>query len=104
MFSVIDLLTPPFINSVMLLIYHKLNPDEKLFPMPQLNWTFLSRAERKRVKIMIEEAKDNDILVQMLGWFSAQYMGQGKQVAKTTQALKEYATHAIRQPKSYQVE
>ena len=104
MFSVIDLLTPPFINSVMLLIYHKLNPDEKLFPMPQLNWTFLSRAERKRVKTMIEEAKDNDILVQMLGLFSAKYMEQGKQVAEATQALKEYATHAVRQPKSYQVE
>ncbi len=104
MSSVIYLLTTPFLNSVMLLIYHKLNPDEKLFPMPHLNWTFLSRAERKRVKTMLEEAKDNDILVQMLRWFSAKYMEEGEQVAEATQALKEYATHAIRQPKSYQVE
>jgi urease accessory protein UreE len=97
--------TDPFVfNSVMILTYHKLNPAEKLFPMPHLNWVFLTREERKRVITMIHESNGNDLLVEMLRWFSAKFMEEDKDVEKATQTLRKHVTNAVRQPKSYQVE
>ena len=90
------------LNRVMLLIYHKLNPDEILFPRPELNWTFLTRTERQRVKTMVEESKDNDLLEQMLGWFAAKFMHETNDIEFAAQTLKEHITYAVRHPKSYQ--
>ncbi|KAE9369346.1 hypothetical protein N431DRAFT_493162 [Stipitochalara longipes BDJ] len=89
---------------VMVLIYHKLNPLEKIFPLPQLNWTFLTRQERKRAMAMIVESNSNDLLEEMLHWFSAQFMGEDQEVVDATQTLKKSVTYAVRNPKSYQVE
>jgi len=91
-------------NSVMILTHHKLNPAEKLFPMPYLNWAFLTREERKRVITMVHESNGNDLLVEMLRWFSAKFMEEDKEVEKATQTLRKLVTNAVRQPKSYQVE
>lgn len=92
------------LNSVMVLIYHRLNPGLKVFPKPALNWTFLTRAERKRVKTMIEESQNNDLLREMLAWFSAYFNTGDEKITEVTQAFKTHVVNAIRQPKSYQVE
>ncbi|KAH8779349.1 hypothetical protein BGZ57DRAFT_1004104 [Hyaloscypha finlandica] len=94
----------PTMRRVMILTHHKLSPAEKLFPMPHLNWAFLTREERKRVITMVHESNGNDLLVEMLRWFSAKFMEEDKEVEKATQTLRKLVTNAVRQPKSYQVE
>jgi hypothetical protein len=88
----------------MILIYHKLNPREKVFPMPHLNWTYLTREERKRAMAMIDESRNNDLIGEMLRWFSVQFMAEDEQVLEATQSLAEHVVLGVRQPKNYQVE
>jgi hypothetical protein len=88
----------------MILVYHLLQPAEKLFPRKQLEWRFLTREERKRVIAMVQESNDNDLLKEMLGWFSAHYMGEDGEVVEATQVLRKHVIQCVRQPKHYQVE
>jgi hypothetical protein len=88
----------------MILIYHQMNPAEKLFPRKPLEWRYLTREERKRVLAMIQESNDNDLLQEMLRWFSAQYMGEDKEVVEATKVFRNLVVHSVLKPKSYQVE
>ena len=88
----------------MILVYHQLNPDEKLFPGKSLQWKYLTREERKRVREMINEAKDNDLLEEMLRWFSAKYMDKDEVIIEATKALQWHVVQGVRLPKMYQVE
>jgi hypothetical protein len=88
----------------MILVYYQLNPDEKLFPRKPLQWRYLTREERKRVREMIKEAKDNDLLEEMLRWFSAKYMDKDEDVVEATKTLRKHVIQGVRLPKMYQVE
>ena len=88
----------------MILVYHQLNRDEKLFPRKSLQWKYLTRKERKRVREMINEARDNDLLEEMLRWFSAKYMDKDEVVIEATKALQWHVVQGVRLPKMYQVE
>jgi hypothetical protein len=88
----------------MILIYHQLNLDEKLFPRKPLQWVYLTREERKRVREMINEAKDNDLLEEMLRWFSAKYMDKDEEIVEATKTLRKHVINGVRNPKMYQVE
>jgi len=92
------------ISRVMILVYHQLNRDEKLFPRKSLQWKYLTRKERKRVREMINEARDNDLLEEMLHWFSAKYMDKDEVVIEATKALQWHVVQGVRLPKMYQVE
>jgi hypothetical protein len=88
----------------MILVYHQLNRDEKLFPRRSLQWKYLTREERKRVREMINEAKDNDLLEEMLRWFSAKYMDKDEVIVEAAKALQWHVVQGVRLPKMYQVE
>jgi hypothetical protein len=88
----------------MVLVHHKLNPTEKLDLASSLNWTYLTRKERQRVKEMLKESNNNDLLVEMLRWFSVQYGADDEEVVQVTNVLRKYVTNAVRQPRMYQVE
>jgi hypothetical protein len=53
---------------------------------------------------MVQESNDNDLLKEMLGWFSAHYMGEDGEVVEATQVLRKHVIQCVRQPKHYQVE
>jgi hypothetical protein len=53
---------------------------------------------------MVKESKDNDLLEEMLRWFSAQFMGEDEEVADAALELSEHALIGVRWPKAYQVE
>lgn len=89
----------------MLLIYHKLHPTEKLAVPAGLNWTYLSKEERKRVKQMLLESNDNDLLLEMLTWFSINYLeASDDEVLSKTATLQQYTTNPVREAKRYQAE
>lgn len=88
----------------MVLVHHKLNPTEKLDLASSLNWTYLTRKERQRVKEMLKESNNNDLLVEMLRWFSLQYRADDEEVVKVTDVLRKHVVNAVRQPRMYQVE
>lgn len=53
---------------------------------------------------MLDEAKDNDVLEEMLRWFSAQFMSEDKVVEEASANLRAFADPGIRSPKVYQAE
>jgi len=88
----------------MVLIYHKLYPTEKLNLPSNLSWVYLTKKERKRVKEMLQESKNNDLLVEMLQWFSAQHRAEDEEILNATQILRNHVVNTVRQPCLYQVE
>ena len=88
----------------MILLYHKLNPSERLYIDENLNWKYLNRGERKRVRKMIEESKNNDLLVEMLRWLSTKYIYDDSRVIDCTLDFAEHVTNCVRQPRLYQAE
>jgi hypothetical protein len=88
----------------MVLIYHNLNPSLPLTLPSNFSWVYLTRSQRKRVKAMLQESKNNDLLVKMLQWFSAQHMAEDEEIANATETLRRHVVNAVRQPRLYQVE
>jgi hypothetical protein len=88
----------------MVLIYHKLNPSEKLNLPDKFSWIYLTKNERKRVKAMLQESNNNDLLLEILQWFSAKHRAEDEEVVDATEVLRCHVVNAVRQPRLYQVE